>query len=167
MCWLVGCSEPLQRELVPVEVMQGGPPSALLDGASVLVPLAIDWSAADGSVPMGAAEVVDWTTVSNAPTELVLQTPIVPDRVDILSFADVDQAGIPQGVGRERTCDPRTGRAEAAGAECAFADHGDQIVVHLDPGHEGEYVVVQVAWLAGGARQVTESWGLHFSPRNP
>jgi hypothetical protein len=58
--------------------MQGNPPSARLEGASALVPLAVDWGAVDGSVPVSAPETVDWTTASDVPAELVLQTPTVP-----------------------------------------------------------------------------------------
>ncbi|WP_459218724.1 hypothetical protein [Pseudonocardia sichuanensis] len=81
-----------------------------------------------------------------------------------LSFGGVDRVGIPRGVGRERPCDLWTGEANAAGAKCAFADGGDRISVLLDPSHEDEYVVIQAVWLASDARQVSASWGLHFSP---
>jgi hypothetical protein len=157
LCWLTGCSEPVQHELIPIEIIQGRPPSARLEGASALVPLAVDWGAVDGSAPVSAPETVAWTTASD----------VVPVRVTILTFADVDGAGIPRGVGRERPCDLSVGQARAASAECAFADVGGRIIVLLDPSHEDEYVVVQAVWLASDARQVSESWGLRFSPREP
>ena len=117
-------------------------------------------------MPVSAPEAVDWTTARDVPAELVLQTPVVPVRVTTLSFAGVDGAGIPRGVGRERPCDLMIGQANTASWECAFADRGDRITVLLDPGREDEYVVVQAVWLASDARQVSESWGVHFSPRN-
>lgn len=166
LCWVTGCSEPVQHELIPTEVIQGDPPSARLEGASAPVRLAVDWGAVDGSMPVSAPEAVDWTTARDVPTELVLQTPIVPVRVTTLSFAGVDGAGIPRGVGLERPCDLRIGQANGASVACAFVDAGDRIIVLLDPSHEDEYVVVQAVWLASDARQVSESWGLHFSPRN-
>jgi hypothetical protein len=163
LCWLVGCSRPLQSELAPAEVVHGPPPSALLGGAYPLAPLVVDWGAVDGSVPASAPRRVDWTTVSDVLAEVVLQSSTVPVRVTILGFAHVDGAGIPRGVARERPCGLRLGQAYGASAECVFVDDGDRIIVLLNPGHEDRYVVVQAVWLASDARQVSESWGLHFS----
>jgi hypothetical protein len=146
-----------------VEIMEGAPPPARLEGRSSLNPLAVDWAAVDGSASVSAPQTVEWATTSDEPTVLVLQTPVVPVRVITLTFATVDSVGIPRSVGREQFCDLRNGQVRAPVAGCAFAERVDRIVVLIGPSHADRYVVVQAAWLASDMRQVSASWGFRFS----
>ncbi|MGH3585329.1 MAG: hypothetical protein ACRDQ0_03305 [Pseudonocardia sp.] len=101
--------------------------------------------------------------MSDRPVVLVLQTPVAPLRVITLSFGAVDIAGIPMDAGREHVCHERRGM-DPPGVPCAVVDRGDRVEILIADRTIGRHVVVQAAWLAEGAAQVSASWGFQVPP---
>jgi hypothetical protein len=160
---LGGCSAAVAPRMMPVDLMAAAPPLARIEGGARLAPLVVDWAAVDGAASVNEPDTVDWTTTSDMPAVLVLQTSVVPVRVIALDFAAVASTGIPRGLGHEYFCHVRDESAMAAVPGCAFVRRGDQIAVVVTPSQAGGYVVIQVAWLAPEMQQVSASWGFRIS----